>query len=57
MIQPPTDDAAAQGGDPRPSPPEGFWEQTYELLRRERELWDDGIDAPEWWPTSSPEAD
>jgi hypothetical protein len=47
-----------QPDDP-PAPPSGFWEQTHQLLRHERELWQAGIDVPDWWPspdTSSPEA-
>lgn len=36
--------------DPIPGPPPGFWEQAEQLLRHERELWDAGVDAPEWYP-------
>lgn len=38
--------------DPIPGPPAGFWGQTESLLRHERELWDAGVDAPEWHPGS-----
>lgn len=45
-------DAASSSDGPADDcslPPAGFWEQTHELLRHERELWADGIDAPAWW--------
>ena len=38
--------------DAIPDPPRGFWERTHDLLRHERELWDAGVDAPEWYPRS-----
>ncbi|MGV9858784.1 Smr/MutS family protein [Gordonia sp. NPDC003425] len=34
--------------DPIPDAPPGFWERTHDLLRHERELWDAGVDVPEW---------
>ncbi|MFF0710125.1 MULTISPECIES: Smr/MutS family protein [Gordonia] len=38
--------------DPIPDPPPGLWQQTEQLLRHERELWEAGIDAPAWYPGS-----
>lgn len=39
--------------DPAPDPPPGMWEAIESLLAHERELWDAGIGAPEWWPQGS----
>lgn len=36
-------------------PPRGLWQAIDVLLAHERELWDSGIDAPEWYP--QPRAD
>ena len=38
--------------DSIPGPPPGSWERTHDLLRHERELWDAGVDAPEWHTAS-----